>query len=401
MKRIFHTLSFSALLMMLFVASCNKETTAPPIGDDGSIRPIEWDQSSRRRVSDPGYSAGYPRIIQLKDRSLIAIHSREDGTTIRRSNDLGDTWGDENFILPGTETHNIYNAEITQLDDGSLLVSVAMWAKQDNSNPDTTRRWHLAVTKSNDLGKTWSPLKIIHTAGWHSSQGVWEPKTIQLPSGELQMVFSDNQPYGQPDLLYHDQNISMYRSFDWGETWTTTPQIIAHRVGGRDGMATPIVLKNQKEIVCPIEDNGYFLVFKISILRTSTDNPWPERIGGNSPAREYAMPSLFPNGVGAYAGGPYITQLPSGQTVLYSMSNHRRSQQRNNYLPLVAVGDENARNFKYWSQPFNDIPAEFEMGWGSVCALDNGEIIVVADTRAFSSAGRGEVWMIKGRLKDK
>lgn len=400
MNRIFHTLSLSALLMIFFAAGCTKETTAPPSGEDGSIRPIEWNQSSRRRISDPAFGSGYPRIIQLQDKSLVAVYTRADGTTLRRSNDLGDTWGDENFFLPGSATHSMYNPEITQLDDGSLLVSVAMWAKQDDANPDTTRRWHLAVTKSADLGKTWSPLKIIHTAGWHFSQGVWEPKTIQLPSGELQMVFSDNEPYGRPGLAYHDQNISMYRSFDRGETWTTTPQIIAHRVGGRDGMATPIVLKNKQEIVFPIEDNGYFLIFKTSILRTSTDNPWPEKISGGSPLREYAMQSIFPGGVGEYAGGPYIAQLPTGQTILYSMSTYKRSLIKSNYIPLVAVGDENARNYKYWSQPFNDIPAEFEMGWGSVCALENGEIIVTADTRAFSSTGNGEVWMIKGRLKD-
>jgi hypothetical protein len=386
------------LLSIFFIAlACNKEEA--PQQNEGLIKPIEWDQNTRRRVSDPNANCGYPRIIQLKDRSLIAVMSRDDGSTIRRSYDLGDTWVEENYFLPGTSTHSMYNAEITQLDDGSILVSVSMWAKQDDAAPDTTRRWHLAVTKSSDLGKTWSPLKIIHTAGWHSSQGVWEPRILQLPSGELQLFFSDNQPYGRPNLPYHDQNISMYSSTDGGETWTSTPRIISHRVGFRDGMAAPIVLKNKKEIVCPIEDNGYFFIFKISILRTSVDNPWPTTIGGNSPFREYAMESLFPSGVGPYAGGPYIAQLHTGQTVLYSMSNFRRSQQRNNYVPLVAVGDENARNFKFWSQPFEDVPTEHAMGWGSITTLDNGEIIVVADGRGYSAYGNSEIWMVKGKLK--
>lgn len=381
-------------VLVLLLTACDKEE----YNYRKSMPPIAWDQNSFRILSPTG---GYPRLIQLQDKSLFCVYDNYKGMNARRSFDYGDTWSEETTILPNSSTNTMSNPEIMQMEDGTLLASVALWVRDYNETaPDTTRQWKIGVSTSTDNGNTWSSIKIIYTAGYHHTGGCWEPKTIQLPSGELQLFFSDNLPYGRPNLVYFDQNISMFRSLDGGETWTTEPQIIAHRVNFRDGMPTPIVLKNHEEIVCPIEDNGSFGIFKISMLRTKISDSWPNVIGGNSPRREYTMQEIIPTTIGPYAGGPYIAQLPTGETVLSCMSSYNRPASQfsgNKYEPLVAVGDENARNFSHWSNPF-DIPDEYECGWGSIAALDNGEIIVLAGTSAFSEVSAGQIIMVKGRL---
>jgi len=340
-------------------------------------------------------------MIQLEDHSLFVVYFNSvKGIIARRSFDYGDTWGDAFVVLANSYTHEMNNPEILELQDGSLLVSTNLRPKSYTNSTDSSKKFQIGVIKSTDGGDHWSDLQIIYTASWKFSDGCWEPKAIQLPSGEIQIYFANEAPYTNSD----EQNISMLSSVDGGLTWTTDPTIVSFRKDFRDGMPTPIILKDATELIMPIEDNGYQAPFpspfKISIIRIAVSDGWKETIGGDSPQREYALRDILTK-ADPYAGAPYITQLPSGETILSYQSSFGRKaigdRELSYTIPYVAVGDAHAGNFQNASKPF-DIPEGKEGLWNSVTGLDNGEVVALTSTNGFSENGKFEVWLIKGIL---
>jgi hypothetical protein len=388
------------ILIAVIFTSCDEKNPAGAVPLPG----LAWDPNSLRLLSKEGNPAynGYARMVQLKDHSLFVVYyNGVKGILGRRSFDYGETWGEAFVILANSYTHEMNNPEILELQDGSLLVSTNLRPKMYGTNQDETKRFQIGVIKSSDFGSHWSDLQILYTASWKFSDGCWEPKAIQLPSGEIQIYFSNEAPYTKSD----EQNISMISSKDSGATWTTDPLIVSFRENFRDGMPTPILLQDAAEIILPIEDNGYHAPlpspFKISIIRIPVPNGWQETVDGGSPQREYALKNILPVS-GPYAGAPYLAQLPGGETILSYQSSFGRevtSDKELNYtIPYVAVGDAQARNFQNAGKPF-DIPEGKEGLWNSVAALDNGEVVVLTSTNGFSKKGEYEVWMIKGKLK--
>jgi hypothetical protein len=390
-------LVISSILIAGAAVACTVRTdTKTPL-----LPTITWDANTLQRLSqegDPAYN-GYPRLVQLADKSLFLVYfNSAQGIVARRSFDYGATWEDGFVILPNSLSHNMDNPEILQLQDGSLLVSTNLRPKEVAENRDQNRRFQIGVIKSSDGGDSWSELQILYTASWKFSDGCWEPKAIQLPSGEIQLYFANEAPYTNSA----EQNISMLSSTDGGLTWTTEPVIVSFRRIFRDGMAVPILLQDRDEIVMAIEDNGTGFPFshKISIIRNDLDDGWSQPVGGWSRKREYALKGIIPSS-GAYAGAPYLAQMPSGETILSYQSPFGRGKANdplNNAIPYVVVGDAQARNFQNVNAPF-DIPEGKHGLWNSVTALDNGEIVALTSTNGLSPSARNEVWMIKGRIK--
>jgi hypothetical protein len=380
----------------LLLCSCKKEDGVTSMAN--IPRPIEWDESSKMRVSPPNIYGGYARVKQLQDNSLFMVYSDSRGIVGQRSFDLGATWTDNFLIIPNNPQNFVTNAEVNQLANGDIMV----WAnyRVPTDNTDTTRKLQIGFVKSSDHGATWSAEKIVFRAGHRWEEGCWEPVAIQLPSGEVQVYFANEFPYKGAD---QSQEISILSSFDNGETWTTEPKQICYRRNFRDGMPVPSILKSKQEIVMAIEDNGYDLFFKPSIIRTSLSNPWSEPVLANSLQREFAFLKIFPQKIGPGSGAPYIAQHPDGPTILMCQSRYKRNNTGtlDNSVPLVAVGDEQARNFDFFSQPFSDIPNRKHGFWNSVTVLDNGDIIVLTTTDGYSENGAEEVWMIRGRLKNR
>ncbi len=388
----------SGMLLASVLSSCIGRERA----GDAVLPVIEWDSGSMRRISEQGdpFYNGYARLIRLDDGSLFAVYFNSgNGIMKSRSYDGGDTWTSPSVVLPNSRTHRMDNPEIVQLSDEALLISTNLRPMLVERNQDPTRRFQIGVIRSDDLGESWSDLKIVYTASWRFTEGCWEPKAIQWPSGEIQLYFSDEAPYTKSG----EQNISMLSSGDGGQTWTTEPVVVSFRRSFRDGMATPLILSGSDEIVIPIEDNGYAWPYthKIAIIRGRTTDGWQKPVSGNSPNREYALRSILPRS-GPYAGAPYITQLPSGETVLsYQSTTGRASGSDNvldNAIPYAVVGDAEARHFQNVSIPF-DIPEGKSGLWNSVAALDDGEIALLTSTNGLSHDGRNEVWMIKGLLR--
>src|SRR5690606_25497878 len=135
---------------------------------------------------------------------------------------------------------------------------------------------------------------------YQTVEGCWEPVAVQLPNGELQLFFANEGLFPET----HEQEISMMRSHDGGETWEP-PRRVAFRSGHRDGMPVPLGLRGQNELVLAIEDEGINGLFKPVIVATQIKNNWNDGyIDGASSHRWSALAEPLPPEV--YAGAPYI-----------------------------------------------------------------------------------------------
>ena len=238
----------------------------------------------------------------------------------------------------------------------------------------------IAVCRSADNGTTWSAPATIYRAGTTGDVGCWEPRAICAPDGSIQLYFANEFPF--PNNA--DQEITRLISRDNGRTWGA-PVTASYRAGGRDGMPVPIVLRNGK-IVMAIEDNGLSGAFKPVIIALQSG----EFVDGASPQRWSALQT--PLGPKAYAGAPYLCQMPGGTTVLSAQLapdgdiNHARM--------AVWTGDENARDFADLSFPFAAFGAPKEL-WNSLWNKDARTV------SALSSAKIGDVfgvWCVDGQI---
>lgn len=362
-KKTFLKILFSALL----TAMLSSAAAAPYQGSR-----IFWDLTSRTKVFPSG---NYARIIELQDGRLMAT-CESGGILIAFSGDKGKNWSAPIRIV--NNVNNIPNCvpDLIQLRDGTIIVAY----NPRPAKPYTEdRKFGIRCKRSTDNGVSWSNEIFINDAQHTFEDGCWEPSMLELPSGELQLYFADEGPYTNSN----EQQISLCRSFDEGKTWSA-PQKVSFRAGHRDGMPSPILLKDQSSIVVAIEDNGWGGIddFFPTTVRCSLDENWGNNyfVDANSPNRQKAH-----NITEAKGGAPYLRVLPWGETVLSWQSKYKHGD---NYNMVTAVGDANAENFKALSNPFNISSNESAM-WNSVAVIDTGIVVAVA------SINKG-IEMIKG-----
>ncbi|WP_184545500.1 sialidase family protein [Mucilaginibacter sp. FT3.2] len=372
------------LLIPLFACSQDKmPDMKSPAGFD-----IVWEQSSLKQVSIGG--GNYARIIQLHNGKLMCVYESDEGIESIISTDLGKTWLTPVKIASSVTGVNMAVPDILELQDNSLLASYNPRPYKVNGVVDTSRHFAIITKKSYDEGKTWTDERLIYQASYRFEDGCWEPSQVQLPSGEVQLYFSDEGVYTQSN----EQNISMFRSLDGGLTWSKKPQIVSFTPGHRDGMPVPILLEGKNEVLFSIEDNvgGQF---KPSIIRNSFAQNWQKTVGLTDAERSYALTPKLPNEV--YAGAPFLRQLHSGQTLLSYQSTQDRANNGDLACMRVALGDNNGRNFVNVTTPFT-VPLDKHGLWNSLCVLSDDTIIAVTSTNAY---GKNAIWMIKGHLVKK
>jgi hypothetical protein len=373
-----------ALLLLLSFSSNNKPYQVAKTLL--KTKHLVWDQQSLRRVSstEGGRNSGYGRLIQLKDKSLICVYESSGSTVIVRSTNLGESWSSSTTIAARENGVNMAVPDLIQLRNGRLIVFYN--PRPTQQSPE--KKFGIRCKISDDNGKSWSAEKELFNADWQFENGCWEPSAVQLPNGEIQMLFANESDYRQSN----EQNISMLRSADNGDSWTKTREIVSFRKGSRDGMPVPILLRNHKQIAFAIEDNAQGN-FKPYIISNSLKNNWSTVVTAESQQRSYALAEKINKEI--YAGAPYLRQLKTGETVLSYQGTEGRINDMNHADMKVVVGDSNAQNFGAKSVPFS-IPADKSCLWNSLAVLDDDTIVAVTSTNAFSD--RGEVWMIKGRL---
>ena len=234
---------------------------------------ISWDYSSMIRIAPkadrpPGYY-GYSRMIQLKDKRLACVYEASPGNIeLTFSSDLGENWSNPNTIFQIQNNIAMAVPEIIELNDNSILVACNPRPRKPFTND---RKFGIKVRKSTDGGKNWQPEQIIYKAKTTFEDGCWEPAFIQLPNGEVQLFFANEGIY----TTSTEQNISMLKSTDLGESWNDEPTIVGFRNDRRDGMPVPLLLADKGELLVAIEDNKIG-EFKPAIYRETIIDNWSD-----------------------------------------------------------------------------------------------------------------------------
>jgi len=393
----FKILAISMISLAVSFA-CKKN---PP--DDGKPHPkilkctdgirISWDYSTLRRIAPlPGRPAGYygyARMIETSDGILACIYESSAGNIeITTSPDKGNSWSQPGIVFSNRNNINMAVPDIIELSDHSILAACNPRPKAPYTDE---RRFGIRVRKSTDGGKSWGPDQLIYEADYTFENGCWEPAFVQLPDGEVQLFFSNEAVYTSSG----EQNISFFRSKDFGDTWTSNPEIAGFRAGRRDGMPVPLVLADKGELLVSIEDNKTG-EFKPTIYREQIINNWHDgTITADDPRRSY-HPLSEPLPAGIYAGGPFIERLKTGEVLLSYQSNLNRSKLWDRSAMIVEIGDDRGTVFSRRTVPFL-IP---DAGWGlwnSLAVIDGNTPVAITSTNAFSDYST-EVWMIKGKV---
>lgn len=366
-----------------------------PVVENSASKPaiegirIAWDYTSLLQVSDRNSTKynGYARLIQLNDKKLICTYESGGTILVKTSNDLGNTWSEPITVVSGNSSVNMTTPDILQLKNNSILIC---YNPRPIAGGNGAAKFSVNTIKSYDAGVTWSENQVVYEASADFENGCWEPTALQIPSGEIQMFFSNENVYHNSN----EQNISLVRSADNGLTWSTIPEIVSFRAGKRDGMPSPILLKNQTEIVFSIEDDGVDNQFKPYTIRNSITENWKQTVDATSKNRNYALEEVLSNGI--YAGAPYLAQISSGEVLMsYQGTENRTTNDINNADMKVVIGTNDAKNFNRKSTPFILSSGKSAL-WNSIAVLDDDTVVALTTTNQFSNSS--QIWMIKGRV---
>ncbi|MGN1246196.1 MAG: exo-alpha-sialidase [Muribaculaceae bacterium] len=345
---------------------------------------IFWDIDTKQTLFDIG---NYARMIQLQDGRLM-VAAESSGINVRYSSDGGKTWTTRELIASNPALVSECVPDLIQLADGTIIVGYNPRPHQPYSDD---RRFGIRCRRSTDNGATWSNEIFIFDAQCTFADGCWEPSFLELPSGELQCYFANENDFTSST----EQCISLCRSYDKGLTWSA-PERVSYRQWTRDGMPVPILTPDGSEIVVIIEDNGWpgSSGFIATTVRTTLEDNWASGyVSGNSSRRNKIFATEPP--ARHAAGAPYLRVLPWGETVASYQGNDNRSTGDMDYMTMsVLVGDPQARNFKGMTQPFN-VPDTQHSLWNSVAVVDTGTVVALGSIGQTGSAGN-RVDMIKG-----
>lgn len=311
--------------------------------------------------------SSYPRIKKMKNGDYILFyHNGSANNNIGRrcvyalSKDLK-TWSNKGEIFnsydiidsKGNKNIHCYaNCDGLVLSNGDILAVAS--CRANSGYRDLPEDAGIELKRSTDNGVTWSePIKIY--------QGVnWEPFLLELPTGELHCYFTDSSRTG---LEGHgtDTGTAMVVSTDGGKTWkpdfSSSPYYVLRMrwekngiVGYNHQMPSVVRLNDNKGLAAAVETNnsGYH----ISLCYSDKDK-W-EYLAADQEGPVDSNNCVF-SGM-----GPYLGQLPSGETVLSYESSSKYT---------LKIGDATARNFGSAYQPFSG------GYWGSFCIIDSHTLV--------------------------
>ena len=309
----------------------------------------------------------YPRIKKMKNGNYILFyHNGSANNNIGRrcvyalSKDMK-TWINKGEIFnsydiidsKGNKNIHCYaNCDGLVLSNGDILAVAS--CRANSGYRDLPEDAGIELRRSTDNGVTWSePVKIY--------QGVnWEPFLLELPTGELHCYFTDSSRTG---LEGHgtDTGTAMVVSTDGGKTWrpdfSSSPYYVLRMrwekngiVGYNHQMPSVVRLNDNKGLAAAVETNnsGYH----ISLCYSDKDK-W-EYLAADQEGPVDSNNCVF-SGM-----GPYLGQLPSGETVLSYESSSKYT---------LKIGDATARNFGSAYQPFSG------GYWGSFCIIDSHTLV--------------------------
>ena len=269
----------------------------------------------------------YPRVKQTATGEYILLYMNGEvghDIYITRSKDLRRWQGSEKLFASGKSKKRMYaSADAIVLNNGDIIAAAGF--RWEYSGDQLTNG--IEIRRSTDNGATWSAPQVIYTGA------VWEPSLLQLPSGEVQIYWTNTHVKGASPENFgrtddNSTGTAMLRSFDNGYTWNGninvpyTAQIVAQQYTktGSDGkyysgqMPVATILNNGK-IALALEvrttDSSGNKTYNLSFAYTDAKNSWPVALGGDEEGPELLKKNMFLKGA-----GPYIRQFKSGETLL-------------------------------------------------------------------------------------
>lgn len=395
-------------ICLLFLIQCKEEEdTAPPDNKDNEYAEddnppadssvpsnvhINWENSARK-ISHDTYSAEYCRVHRVNGDTLLLVYhfgpqgNEWDNIALRRSTDGGNSWSEVEVLMEDDDPDywGFATPDLLVLDNGWVILAFV-----GRGRPDDNIHNNVQVMISKDGGWSWDDPHIIATGR------SWEPAMIQLPDGEVQLFYSSEARwwYG-PGSDEPNQEILMIRSEDLGSTWSR-PRQVAYASGLRDGMPVPLVLQDEKGIVFAIESvrNNK----SPWILWSSLEANWNYAdLGRVSNNRRWLATSE-----NIWGGGPYLVQLPEGETLLTvhdTGGRHLDGSWKGNWKKntmLVLVGNSVAKNFTNITYPYPDLPANEGAIFNALLVKDNKTVVAIS-SRNFAD-GTGAIYWKEGHI---
>jgi hypothetical protein len=341
---------------------------------------VTWDTRTLRLIERDG---AYGRVAATPERGHVFVCERGGGVWWRQSRDAGSTWSEAQRVAEW-DGGRLANPELLALGDGALLCFHNRRPREGSGAP-----YAIAASRLEKGSDAWSAPATIYEAGREHGNGCWEPAAVQVPAGEIQLVFANEAPYRTSD----EQEISLMRSQDGGRTWSQAERV-GFRARHRDGMPVPLVLKDGSGVAVVIEDNGLGGgAFKPAILFTALTDAWRSgTVTGEHAGRWAALAEPLP--ARTYAGAPYLRQMLDGETALaFQMSGdgemlHSRI--------AAGIGDARARGFGGLTHPFPETPGQAQL-WPALCVKDAHTVTVLATLTLDGVRG---VWCIDGLLSE-
>lgn len=340
---------------------------------------IDWDMSTLTLIQQ---DAVYGRMTRLNNTWMLCSYDLAGKIWLRHSHDEGKSWQKPIFVA-SWPFGILTNAELLQLKDGTLL---CFYNARPEKNAGEVHSFAIGMARSEDGGQSWQTPTTLYTAGSDFSDGCWEPIAIELPSGEVQLFFANENPYRTSS----EQEITLLRSQDGARTWSA-PETISFRAGSRDGMPVPIVLRDGQGIAMAIEDNGLNGNFKPVVVWTSLKDNWRSGVVDAKSSRRWSALQT-PLAAPVYAGAPYLRQMPSGETILSFQQSDNGDLNRARMI--VCIGDAQARNFTHPTQPFPATPGASQL-WNALFVKNPDTITAISQTTMNGVRG---IWSIDGKL---
>ncbi|SDD74213.1 BNR repeat-like domain-containing protein [Mucilaginibacter pineti] len=356
----------------------------PPVDNSTSTVNITWDATAKK-ISHDVYYAEYGRVKRISATTLLLTYhcgganDYWNNIALRRSDDNGATWGDAQILMadniPGY--YGFSNPDILVMKNGWLMLAFV-----GRGNPDDNAHDNVQIRISKDQGLSWGDPKIIATGR------SWEPGAIQLSDGDIELFYSSEAnwwPSSNPQ-----QDILFIHSTDNGATWSS-PKEVAYASGFRDGMPTPLVLKDNKGIVFPIESvNNSKSPW---VLWSSTDAKWNYNTNGTtSNGRRWLATT---NNV--FGGGPYMVQLSTGETLLsFQDGDGRAISDWKKSTMLVLQGNSVGANFSKTTRPWPNLPLNEGAYYSSMFLKDDNTVVLIT-TRNFSD-NHSEIYWKEGHI---
>lgn len=401
MKKLAFNLIILAISSFVYLSSCKQgpekqvkvqfaKDDLPRIDDTIRNAKIIWDKTERK-VSHEEYFAEYGRARRYNgDTVLLVYHCGPkghewDNIALKKSFDNGQSWTKERIIVKDDQQDR-YSGFSTP----DLLVLNNKWlmlAYTGKGIPDDSVHNNLQVRISKDAGETWTEPSIVALGR------SWEPGMTQLPNGEIQLFFSNELVSTKAAKGRHEQKVLLIRSKDNGATWSS-PQMVAFTPGRRDGMPVPLVLKDDKGIIIPVE--AVENMTSPEIIWTSMKANWNYATVGTKDNGRRWIGSVDP----IWGGAPTVVQFPSGETVISMQTELGRKLDRykgwKKNSVVVMVGNSMAKNFGNLSFPYPDLPENEGRYFCSLFIVDKDRLALLT-TRNYPDSSSAVFWK-EGRV---